>query len=72
MLMRDDVGQLLTFQEVMATLRVGRATVSQLVSKGDLELVKVSPLKSRITERSLKKFLLEIAERTAFFREPQP
>jgi DNA-binding TFAR19-related protein (PDSD5 family) len=63
MLTRENVGQLLTFQEVMATLKVGRATIIQLVSRGQLEMVKVSPLKSRITERSLKAFLSEIATR---------
>lgn len=63
MLAQPPIGQLLTVQEVMATLKVGRGTVYKLIRNGRLEVLKISTQKSRITERSLNTFLNEIAEK---------
>jgi hypothetical protein len=59
----EDVGQLLTIQEVMATLRVGRTTVHHLCTKGQLELVSLTKRKRVITERSLQAFLRDIMQK---------
>jgi excisionase family DNA binding protein len=65
----EEVGQLLTIQEVMATLRVGRTTVYDLCRDGQLELVSLTKRKSRITERSLQAFFRDITQKP---RETKP
>lgn len=63
MLERTPVGQLLTVQEVADLLRVSKGAVYKLVRNGQLELVKVLPLRSRITGRSYDQFLQSIADK---------
>jgi excisionase family DNA binding protein len=68
----EEVGQLLTVQEVMSTLRVGRTTVYDLCSKGQLELVSLTKRKSRITERSLQAFFRDITQKPKRGEESKP
>jgi excisionase family DNA binding protein len=61
MLLRDQMGELLTVQEVMNVLKVSRSTLHRMVKDGQLELLKVSRNKSLITERSLERLLEGLA-----------
>jgi len=55
----DDIGRLLTLPQAMEQLSCGRNKLYDLHQRGYLELVKLDR-RTRITERSVKKFLREL------------
>jgi len=55
----DDIGRLLTLPQAMEQLSCGRTKLYDLHQRGYLELVKLDR-RTRVTERSVKKFLREL------------
>jgi hypothetical protein len=55
----EDVGRLLTLPQAMDQLSCGRTKLYDLHQRGHIELVKLDR-RTRVTERSVKKFLREL------------